>query len=90
MDMHLPYCFRLEMEREHVVAGPLSSHNDSGFVGNGRMTDRERIQQLAMKTSFYALRNNILEEIRSGNEAVVRDLLCRHMKQFITYRFSTY
>jgi len=56
------------MEKEGVIGNRPGMSPGRHHAG---MTDRERAQQLAIRTSFYALRNNILEEIRAGNHAMV-------------------
>ncbi|XP_060078850.1 uncharacterized protein LOC132558320 [Ylistrum balloti] len=68
---------RMDMERESLLV----ARSDPGNT-------RPRAKELAIKASFYALRTNILEEIRKGNENVEEEIrqklaeLQRHMADF--------
>lgn len=64
-------CFRIDMETEEILYGNRSSPSLGGYHGH----QSDNAKQTAIRTSFFALRNNILEELKNTNSDTVR-LIC--------------
>ena len=83
--LHFFYFSRLEMASEDMrsTASSSSTRSDSGVGGS-----RDYNPHDAVKASFYAVRNTILEEIRTANMTTVNDLTSNYAKCIPYDRFE--
>jgi hypothetical protein len=56
------------METEEILYGNRSSPSLGGYHGH----QSDNAKRTAIRTSFFALRNNILEELKNTNSDTVR------------------
>ncbi|XP_069128826.1 uncharacterized protein [Argopecten irradians] len=89
MDMERETLLMARSERERARSRSPGRNSRSTSISPSRAgSTRPRAKELAIKASFYALRTNILGEIRKGNEAVEEEIrqklaeLQRHMAEF--------
>ncbi|XP_021360266.1 uncharacterized protein LOC110454848 isoform X2 [Mizuhopecten yessoensis] len=89
MDMERETLLIARSDRERARSRSPGRHTRATSASPSRAgSTRSRAKELAIKTSFYALRTNILEEISKGNEQVEEEIrqklaeLQRHMAEF--------